>query len=109
MALAVEESMIQPDLFSYTPPIIFGSRDGQTFDAKRDGARLNKQAQDVFDYMTRHNWSTLYQISYGTGHPEASVSARLRDLRKPKFGGHKVERRYVVKGMWQYRVSGKSA
>lgn len=35
----------------------------------------------------------------------ASISARLRDLRKPKFGGYVVERRRRTVGTWEYRVS----
>lgn len=34
----------------------------------------------------------------------ASVSARIRDLRKPKHGGLKVERRHAGNGVWQYRI-----
>jgi hypothetical protein len=95
---------VQPDLFSYIPPVILGDRDGESFSRERDGARLNKQAQDVFNFMSLGRWSTLREISKATGHPEASVSARLRDLRKPKFGGFTVERRALSKGLWQYRM-----
>jgi hypothetical protein len=49
-------------------------------------------------------WRTLADISAVTGDPEASVSARLRDLRKVKFGGLSVQRRYAGGGLWQYRV-----
>lgn len=97
--------MIQPSLFSWTPPSILGPRDGQTFDHKRDGARLNKQAQDVFNLLANGQWYTLDQISYCTNHPQASVSARLRDLRKPKFGGFTVEKRNLGKGTWIYRLT----
>lgn len=96
--------MIQPSLFDFVPPVILGDRDGQTFDRKRDGARLNKQVQDVFNFMSDGRWHTLHDISNKTGHPEASVSARLRDLRKPKFGSFTVERRALSKGLWQYRM-----
>lgn len=34
----------------------------------------------------------------------ASVSARLRDLRKTEFGGYRVEARCLYRGCWQYRV-----
>jgi hypothetical protein len=95
---------MQPELFDWTPPAILGPRDGETFDAKRDGARLNNQALDVFAYMKHGEWRTLADISANTGHPEASVSARLRDLRKPTLGGYTVERRYIARGLYQYRV-----
>jgi hypothetical protein len=95
---------MQPDLFSYVPPIIFGSRDGATFEPKRDGPRLNAQAQDVFNFMADNCWHTLREIAEKTRHPEASVSARLRDFRKPKFGGFTVERRSIGNGLFQYRL-----
>jgi hypothetical protein len=38
-------------------------------------------------------WISLQSLATSTGDPEASVSARLRDFRKPRFGGHTVDRR----------------
>lgn len=95
---------MQLNMFEHVPTIILGDRDGQSFSRKRDGARLNKQAQDVFNVMADGRWHTLSDISGKTNHPEASVSARLRDLRKPKFGGFTVERQALSKGLWQYRM-----
>ena len=95
--------MIQPSLLDWTPPQILGPRDGETFDAKRDGKRLNAQAAHVFRLMQDGRWRTLAEIAEATGHPEASVSARLRDFRKV---GYTVEREYVSKGLWRYRVAG---
>lgn len=89
------------DLFSWVPPAIHRDRDGETFDRKRDGARLNKQATDVFNLMRDGEWRGLRDIAAVTDHPEASVSARLRDLRKV---GYTVERRNLGGGLWQYRV-----
>lgn len=94
--------MIQPDLLEWVPPAVLGPRDGETFDAKRDGARLNNQAADVYTLMKDGNWRSLRQISEATGHPEASISARLRDFRKI---GYTVERRFLSKGLWQYSVT----
>lgn len=96
--------MIQPDLLSWVPPAILGQRDGETFDAKRDGKRLNAQAADVFRLMRDGKWRTLAEIAAATDHPEASVSARLRDFRKASSGGMTVERRYISKGLWKYWV-----
>ena len=95
---------MQPELFDWTPPQILGPRDGETFDVKRDGPRLNAQAAAVFAYMRHGEWRTLADIAANTGHPEASASARLRDLRKPSMGGYTVERRYIANGLWQYRL-----
>lgn len=49
-------------------------------------------------------WRTLDQISEVTGDPPASVSAQLRHLRKPRFGAYLVEKRYVSRGLFEYRV-----
>lgn len=96
--------MIQPSLLDWVPPKIMGDRDGSSYDRARDLSRLNAQARDVYEYMAHGDWRTLADISANTGHPEASVSARLRDLRKPSLGGFVVERRYIARGLYQYRV-----
>ena len=94
--------MMQPDLWDWTPPAIVGPRDGETFDEARDGKRLNAQAAHVFRLMRDGKWRTLAEIAEATGHPEASVSARLRDFRKV---GYTVDRQHVSKGLWQYRLT----
>jgi hypothetical protein len=95
---------MQPDLFSYVPPVILGDRMGETYEPKRDRARLNSQAQEVFRFMSDNCWHSLREISEATKWPEASISARLRDFRSPKFGSFTVERRHLSKGLHQYRV-----
>lgn len=89
------------DLFSWVPPQILGDRQGGTFDRARDGKRLDGQAGDVFRLMADGEWRMLSEISMATGHPEASVSARLRDFRR---AGYTVERKHLSKGLWAYRV-----
>lgn len=93
---------MQLELFDWVPPAIVSPRDGETFDEARDGKRLNAQAVHVFRLMRDGKWRTLAEIADATGHPEASVSARLRDFRKV---GYTVDRRHVGKGLWQYRVA----
>lgn len=80
--------------------------DGATYDRERDGERLGAQMKAVRDLMLSGDgeWRTLPYIAAWVGYPEASVSARLRDLRKEKFGAYNVERRYVANGLWEYRV-----
>jgi hypothetical protein len=78
--------------------------DGETFDRKRDGARLAAQLGRVRVALEDGEWHTLAELSVRTDAPEASVSARLRDLRKPRFGARTVERRYVGDGEWEYRM-----
>jgi hypothetical protein len=77
---------------------------GDTFDADRDFARLKTQLGRVFKLMSDGRWRTLAEIQKECGGSEAACSARLRDLRKPKFGGHIVEHRCVKEGLWTYRL-----
>jgi hypothetical protein len=87
-----------------------GPRGGQTYDDTRDRDRLNRQARLVWRVMSDGAWHTLGELSAATGgEPEASVSARLRDLRKPRFGSHIIRRRYVGGGLWEYRWEGRKA
>lgn len=86
--------------------------DGETYEAKHDHKRLSSQLEMVkrltLFYDDPPQWWTLTEISLYADAPESSISARLRDLRKPKFGGYKVERRRrgdPKQGVWEYRVS----
>ena len=81
-----------------------GYRDGTTFDPFKDMQRLNEQARRVFELMRDENWRTLREISDATGDPEASVSARLRDFRKPHLGGCTVNRRRRNGGLHEYQL-----
>jgi hypothetical protein len=79
-------------------------RDGVTYVHERDGTRLAAQHIRVLECLRSGSWWTLQALSDATGDPEASVSARLRDLRKERFGSHEIERRYVRRGLWEYRL-----
>ena len=78
--------------------------DGETFDLDRDGERLTGQLDRVRALMRDGRWRTLSEIAARVEGSEAGVSARLRDLRKPRFGSLTVEREYVSDGVWRYRV-----
>ena len=77
---------------------------GATYDHDRDRQRLGKQLRAVIDLMVsmRGYWVTLAALSVHVRAPEASVSARLRDMRKLGF---QVERRYVANGLHEYRLN----
>ena len=77
---------------------------GETYDDARDGDRLNKQLKLVKQLMLDGQWRSLAAISEVVQAPGASVSARLRDLRKTQFGSHEVERLYVGNGLHLYRL-----
>jgi hypothetical protein len=66
---------------------------------------VNVQLTKVRDLMLDGQWRSLIEIAAATGSPQASVSARLRDLRKAKFGGYTVERRLLSPGLYEYRVN----
>ncbi len=91
----------QLSLLDWEPPRF----DGATYDHERDHGRLNAQLRDVRNLMSDKQWRTLSEIAEQTGHPLQSVSARLRDLRKSKFGGLTVEREYISRGLYRYRVA----
>ena len=108
--------MKQPDLFAPAPArvVLDGpalrvvqSFDGETFESARDGARLTAQLDRVRLVVQDGRWRSLSQIAQESQAPVASVSARLRDLRKDRFGGYSVERRYVVNGLYEYRLEAK--
>jgi hypothetical protein len=92
--------MHQPQLFKTDPPF-----DGETFEPEQDQERLGQQLQKVKDCLIDGEWWTLYRLAAVSGvRSEASISARIRDLRKPKFGGYTVERKRVDGGLFVYRV-----
>jgi hypothetical protein len=54
-------------------------------------------------------WLTLREIADLTSYGEASISAQLRHLRKPHFGGYVITKRRrgpVTNGAWEYRIAG---
>jgi hypothetical protein len=59
--------------------------------------------------MRSRGWTTLREIEldlmgWNIFIEIQSVSARVRDLRKDKFGSHRVDRRYAGNGVWEYRL-----
>lgn len=95
--------MIQPGLFTDDPkPLPFG---GTTYDPQKDGKRLTTMFHRVLEVMRSGEWFTLGKLQELVGGSEAGISARVRDLRKPEFGGYDVERRRVGdSGLFEYRI-----
>jgi len=77
---------------------------GPCYVPARDNARLHGQIKDIFTLMADGVWRSLSSISDKTGHPEASISAQLRHLRKARFGGHTIEKEYIGNGLYLYRL-----
>ncbi len=83
---------------------------GEAISPARDGQRLTSQQTQVEDVMADGFWRTLGNICAelrrrrpGSKHGEASISARLRDMRRR---GWKVERERTCpgSGLYQYRA-----
>lgn len=70
------------------------------------------QRETLLEAMKDGEWLTLEELSERTGIAEASVSAQLRNLRKPEYGAWEVEKRVrEVRDdawrralLWEYRV-----
>jgi hypothetical protein len=78
--------------------------DGKTYDEKRDQDRLSRQYKRVFELMKDGEWRTLRAVAEVLEDPESSIGARLRDMRKDRFGGHTVLRQYLMAGVFKYRL-----
>jgi hypothetical protein len=81
-----------------------GLFDGATYDEERDRERLARQLAHVRSIMLDGQWHTLPELASGTSWLTTSMSARLRDLRKKRFGGWIVHREYIDNGLWRYRL-----
>ena len=100
---------------------------GPAYEQRLDSTRLRTQLEVIREVMLsaggRHTrasgladsawpdsgWYTLRELAQLTCYGEASISAQLRHLRKPQFGGYVVEKRRrrgegPRAGVWEYRV-----
>lgn len=78
--------------------------DGADYKPERDDDRLGDQYSRIFDLMKDGQWRSLPRIEKVTGDPPASISAQLRHMRKARFGGHEVNRRYLGEGLYEYQL-----
>lgn len=84
--------------------------DGTTYDPHLDHVRLTGQCARVYSIIRDGRWRTLSELADLSRAPEASVSARLRDLRKKRFGAHVIGRRRrgpPGAGIFEYRWEGR--
>jgi hypothetical protein len=79
--------------------------DGKTYEPRRDKFRLSAQLREVQQILADRQWHTLAEMANRTGGSEAGISARIRDLRKARFGQHTIERQHIKDGLWRYRMS----
>lgn len=82
--------------------------DGETIEPALDNARLSRQIDRVKALMQDGQWRTLREIQAIAGGTEQGISARLRDLKKIRFGAYRVTKRRrdpPTAGVFEYRVS----
>jgi hypothetical protein len=108
---------------------------GPTFDETADHGRILTQMEVIRDVMLSAaecsgqvsrksypqmwdssqiapdgGWMTLREIAGLTNYGETSISAQLRHLRKPNFGGYVIVKRRrgpFNNGAWEYRIAGR--
>ena len=78
--------------------------DGATYDKRLDQARLTGQLLRVFGAMLGGKCWMLEELRAACGGTTQSLSARVRDLRKPRFGAYTIERRRRTIATWEYRL-----
>ena len=84
---------------------------GSDYSPEIDRPRLIGQIQRVYEAMSDGQWRTLREISDKTGDGEASISAQLRNLRKPphRLTIDKQRRGDPKSGLWEYRINEEAA
>lgn len=98
----LKDALLGDTPYVLSPPTTF---QGETYLHDRDYARLNAQCQRVFNEMRDGKYHTLRELAEQTGDPEASISARLRDIRAAlRPNGFDIGREYVRRGLHRYRI-----
>jgi hypothetical protein len=67
---------------------------------KKRKASLNARCNAI---MAGNGWFTIKFIASYLHCTETGASARIRDQRKAKYGGHAVQRK-LLGGVWHYQV-----
>lgn len=106
MSQAAEKQLF---LFVGQPPRQFQNPrfNGPDYVKPLDQTRLKGQLERIFNLMRDGRWRTLSEIACATGDHEASISAQLRHLRKPRFGSHKINKRRRgerTAGLFEYQM-----
>lgn len=105
---AMQRDAHSPRLEHRPSPPLF---DGESYEPERDEIRLSGQLARVFNCMRDGRYRTLSEIRFALSEEglrpkdsEAGISARLRDLRKKRWGSHVVNRRRRTEGTFEYQV-----
>lgn len=72
-----------------------------------DVPRLERQVDRVLAALQSGGWWTIPSLASVARSSHCSASARIRDLRKPKYGSHTIETRRVPNrpGVVEYRLA----
>ena len=102
--MSVSVHSAQLDLLGPRPPRF----DGWTYREELDRARLTSALRHILFELLDRRWHMIKELALLAGCSEAGASARLRDLKKPKWGRFPVEKRRLpgleTSGVWQYRI-----
>ena len=80
---------------------------GSDYNQEFDNERLVGQIRRIYSLMIDGKWRTLAEIESITKDGQASVSAQLRHLRKPRFGSHIVNKQIRgdrQQGLFEYQL-----
>ena len=80
---------------------------GSNYNPALDKARLTGQIRRIFNAMEDTRWRTLSEIEAITNDGQSSISAQLRNLRKPEFGMHTINKRRRgnrKQGLFEYQL-----
>ena len=95
---------------SYRQTGVLPHFDGKTYNPSLDHKRLTSEMDAVRDIMLDGRWYSIQELTplvsarMVAKASESGVSARIRDLRKPKHGSHIVARRRRTAGTHEYRI-----
>ena len=79
--------------------------DGSDYNENRDRRRLSAVLRQVLAIMQDGQWHNITELAQATGASEAGISARIRDLRKSRYGSNNIEKKHIIDGFWEYRLS----
>ena len=66
---------------------------------------LEGRIGEILEILKENAWVTLEELSKRTGYTKhCSLSALVRDLRKKKNGGYKIDGRYNTQRIYEYRL-----
>ena len=73
-----------------------------THEEQQDRAR--DQLFRVWNYLRNHTWVRVPEMAEALGISQTGAASRIRDLRKAKYGGHIVLRRFLGHGIYEFSL-----